>query len=272
MEKINCDIIQDLIPSYVDEVCSEATRHCVDEHIKNCAECRKLLAFCKNNELSVVKLELKAFDGLKRVKVQMKYQNFICCLILFPIAASGFFTFVVNTVYLSQTAYLVLFLICMLTALLVGMDYKEMKKPGRAEYISGVLSFMIDICIALVILYFVKKAVYGTGTAPFGLSPEQCGPLLKRLLLIAFTVQLALFFYHFICIVKSGRSCGWLLSLDITGMFLAQQYAFLLYGMDSVERFAVKFAKVTFLIAAIGILGILANIAVVRYLSGKSNK
>jgi len=29
MKKINCDIIQDLIPSYADEVCSCATKECV---------------------------------------------------------------------------------------------------------------------------------------------------------------------------------------------------------------------------------------------------
>ena len=52
MEKMNCDIIQDLIPSYIDGICSEASKNCVEEHIANCAECREIVALCKNNALT----------------------------------------------------------------------------------------------------------------------------------------------------------------------------------------------------------------------------
>ena len=34
MEKMNCDIIKDLIPSYIDGICSGASKNCVEEHIE----------------------------------------------------------------------------------------------------------------------------------------------------------------------------------------------------------------------------------------------
>lgn len=39
--KINCNIADDLMPLYVDEVCSADSRAAIEEHLKNCENCRK---------------------------------------------------------------------------------------------------------------------------------------------------------------------------------------------------------------------------------------
>lgn len=41
--KITCDVIQDLMPSYVDGILSEDSRELVEEHLKSCKECQKML-------------------------------------------------------------------------------------------------------------------------------------------------------------------------------------------------------------------------------------
>lgn len=41
--KLNCDIVQDLLPLYQDEACSEATMAAVEEHLKECPECSNML-------------------------------------------------------------------------------------------------------------------------------------------------------------------------------------------------------------------------------------
>lgn len=40
---MNCDVIKDLIPLYIDECCSEESKIIVEEHIKSCDTCKKLL-------------------------------------------------------------------------------------------------------------------------------------------------------------------------------------------------------------------------------------
>ena len=40
---MNCDIIKDLIPLYIDECCSDESSKIVDEHIENCASCKRLM-------------------------------------------------------------------------------------------------------------------------------------------------------------------------------------------------------------------------------------
>lgn len=51
--KVHCNIIQDLLPLYYDDICSEESKTLVEEHLEKCVTCRK---------------ELKLMDGA--------YQNF----------------------------------------------------------------------------------------------------------------------------------------------------------------------------------------------------
>ncbi len=39
---MNCDIVKDLLPLYIDGCCSEESEKAVEEHIKNCDACKKL--------------------------------------------------------------------------------------------------------------------------------------------------------------------------------------------------------------------------------------
>ena len=54
--KVHCDVIQDLLPLYADEACSEESRKLVEEHISECGDCMKMLEMLKNSEIE---------DGLK---------------------------------------------------------------------------------------------------------------------------------------------------------------------------------------------------------------
>lgn len=41
--KITCNIIEDLLPSYIDQICSEDSCKLVEEHLKTCDECKRKL-------------------------------------------------------------------------------------------------------------------------------------------------------------------------------------------------------------------------------------
>ena len=42
--KYNCDLISDLLPLYKDEICSEASRKIIEEHLAECPNCKKMLS------------------------------------------------------------------------------------------------------------------------------------------------------------------------------------------------------------------------------------
>ena len=49
--KYECDVIRDLIPLYIDDVASKASRRMVEEHLAECADCRALLGRMKSEEV-----------------------------------------------------------------------------------------------------------------------------------------------------------------------------------------------------------------------------
>lgn len=53
--KVTCEIVEDLLPLYADDVCSEQSRRAVREHLQKCEKCRKLLE--STQEVSVPSFE-----------------------------------------------------------------------------------------------------------------------------------------------------------------------------------------------------------------------
>ena len=49
--KISCNVIQDLLPLYADEACSEESREMVQEHLRECGDCSRMLERMKNDEI-----------------------------------------------------------------------------------------------------------------------------------------------------------------------------------------------------------------------------
>ncbi len=51
MKKTDCEIIRDLLPLYVDDICSEPSRRMVDEHLTECPECAEMLKKLRTTEI-----------------------------------------------------------------------------------------------------------------------------------------------------------------------------------------------------------------------------
>ena len=49
MKKISCKTIEDLLPLYIDGVCSDETKELVESHIENCEDCQHKLELMKTN-------------------------------------------------------------------------------------------------------------------------------------------------------------------------------------------------------------------------------
>ena len=63
MEKISCDIIKDVLPLYLDDVVSNATREMVEEHLKSCDSCREEAAALKKVVVLPVRQNLRITEA-----------------------------------------------------------------------------------------------------------------------------------------------------------------------------------------------------------------
>lgn len=49
--KLNCSIADDLLPLYLDEICSEDSKAALEEHLQECSACREKLARMRNSDM-----------------------------------------------------------------------------------------------------------------------------------------------------------------------------------------------------------------------------
>ena len=77
--KNECDIVQDLLFSYNDGILSETSKELVDEHLKKCEECKKILEEIRkeNDE----KKQIKEIDFFKNIKKNINKKNIIILVI-----------------------------------------------------------------------------------------------------------------------------------------------------------------------------------------------
>ena len=69
---MNCEIIKDLIPLYIDGCCSEESERIVEEHLKNCPECKKLFEEMKEpNDIIATSVSPKTFSKINDWKASV---------------------------------------------------------------------------------------------------------------------------------------------------------------------------------------------------------
>lgn len=69
---MNCNIIKDLIPLYIDGCCSEESRKIVEEHMESCAACRKLFDDMKSpSDMVIVSESPQSFSKLNDWKASV---------------------------------------------------------------------------------------------------------------------------------------------------------------------------------------------------------
>lgn len=66
---LSCEVVRDLLPSYLDGVASDASKDAVERHIEECPDCRETLRRMKEPEETAL-TEEKEIDYLKKVRRQ----------------------------------------------------------------------------------------------------------------------------------------------------------------------------------------------------------
>jgi len=83
--KENCEVIRDLIPLYVDDVCSAESKKMVENHLKNCNECKEILETIKKDEKSKNSIEKETMTSFYKKIKKSKIKTVIISLIVFII-------------------------------------------------------------------------------------------------------------------------------------------------------------------------------------------
>lgn len=72
--RLPCEVIEDLLALYHDDVCSEQTKEIVEEHFAQCDSCKEKLNLIEE-ELKLPKQDHEAVDTLKKIKKKVKIKE-----------------------------------------------------------------------------------------------------------------------------------------------------------------------------------------------------
>lgn len=253
MNKMNCDIIQDLIPSYVDELCSDATKVCVEEHVRECISCRKQIEICRDSELSDRNIEQKQIEVFKKFHNKMKFMNLFCMALVLMLIGLGTYTFCTNYISLSPVIYYVLFPLCMIGLYLFAGTKGNMKRAEKKDYMIAALS-IIDTASAIVFILYSINRVRNEKTV-FSIENAQLGPFIHKVWGILFLFLVIGFVYLLLRMIRNNINNKGLMCLQMMGMFLLLAYVTLLRELTSANDFYGLFARITAIIVAMGFAG-----------------
>jgi len=87
---MKCNVIRDLLPSYIDGICSEETLAEVNIHIATCEECKKVMQMMQQPTQQTMETDFEeAKEPFKLINKKRRFKIFIACLITFMITIVG---------------------------------------------------------------------------------------------------------------------------------------------------------------------------------------
>ncbi len=82
-EKKDCKIIQDLLPNYIDGLANEETNKFIEEHLKECGECKQTLEnMQKDLKVNITDEDKKAVKYFKKYRNRLRFLLIILLVIL----------------------------------------------------------------------------------------------------------------------------------------------------------------------------------------------
>ena len=252
--KGNCNITKDLLPLYIEEICSEDSLKYVDEHLQECEECRKTCALLKKTELTdlaTVKQEINALKKLKKSITEKILYLYLLCII--TIVVIVFLLMVhVNTL----TNYVCFFLMP-LTMLITCAAFSQQTSPTslslRWKWLFAVQSILI--LYSIVLMFVVMESALFASPPPC-MPLVKTGPFLATQFTIISTASLVLLIVHLYQATMKKGCYTPISNVSILCIFLNLNYHSMLYGMDSADTFINAMEEDTLILLSIGIFTI----------------
>ena len=84
-KKTECEIVQDLLPSYVDGVLNKGSQKLVEQHLAQCSKCQERLKIIQEDILGATKKQKleKEIDYLKRYRIKARIKTTITVVVAF---------------------------------------------------------------------------------------------------------------------------------------------------------------------------------------------
>lgn len=247
MGRMDCDIIKDLVPSYLDGICSERSRQAVEEHLEECEGCREYVQTLRKTEIVGKKAVRGEMDYMKKVRHHFQKKNVINFIWIVMVVFAGFACIMasngdIRVVIDKMKLYEILPPAAAVGLMLLLKGGQECSVRTGKRIAFGILS-MAGTCYGAGIIFAIIR--WGLEKPPFGMPVSSLGPFVEKQYFFMVVFQLCIFVWSVLDSMKRECRCGLLSVVSLLGAFYALSMDRLLYNMDTVESFREQiFARV----------------------------
>lgn len=248
---IGCDIIRDLIPSYLDGLCSDGSERAVENHVQECDACREYLNALKGTRIVSGDSDRRELNYMRKVKKHYARNNAIGVALLFFLTLAILLTIPHLHFQKDFLLYCTLFSTLTLGTFFLLNNYQAGPPKSVPRIIAGIAS-MAGILYGI-FLGFLLTHILRTGSGPFGLEPNRTGSFLHRQLIAVCILELLLFAYFAADAIRREHRPGILPTLNLMGCTLCMSYDSLLYDMEDYSFLSRELIRIGLLALAVGI-------------------
>lgn len=236
--KMKCNVIQDLLPSYVDNICSADTKELVDEHVAECAQCKEKLEQMKNTEIVAGKASEKQVDYLKKIRISITTREGLGKVILVILVGIAFVGLFVGRGGLFNYWRIpsVIFSVLIFCAAMSAENYRY--SGGKTAAVEIGVSGAVFVFVISSYIYFMRafldyEARDGEGPLLFNMiAANQAGPFYVNVLRIAALVPVAVLLWN----TFGKRKNAYATTLNITTLSYIVYVNDWLHHMDGPEE------------------------------------
>lgn len=233
MSHISCNVIRDLLPSYMDKIASDDSVKLVEEHLAQCSECRNF-----KDRMGKPDLYLSEKDGnldyMKKIRKLTTLKSSIC---FFLVLITGVI-FSRYTKDLQQPGpFFLLAAIMLLCNYILFFQKSQKEAAGKGKTI---LFNVVSILLILYIMFMIQLSFYnlmnGKGN-PFDIEDAKLGPFLYHQLILIMIAEIIIWLREIVLYIRKSRFSIISSSFGIIGFYMSLYYARMLRRLDTLDVF-----------------------------------
>ncbi len=266
MKNKECDIIRDLLPSYVEELCSEASKEWVEAHMADCEECRTRAELLKSTEISAKELDIKQLDATHKIKQKNLRSRMVSLGMCLFLAALTVLVINGGNQKISHAALSAALPICILMTWFVNRSQKQSRRWDKWDTVS-VTAAVLTTAYGIGMMWYICLNTLGGGRV-FGLELSETGPFLLLQIMLSAGICFAVYVVQIIRLYCQGSTSSIILNLALCGIFLMLIYGVLLGQLSDAALVEEWLKKTTVTVLDIGLMSA-AMLALLDRFAGK---
>ena len=251
--KQNCNITKDLLPLYIEELCSQDSCQYVEEHLAECEDCQKTYESLKYTDLCITATEKKEINAVKKLEKYIKNH------FLFLVATITYILLLLFTTLYAYPQYY--YLLMPPTILAISFTFRHNMPTSISKTFDIQLVIQGILLIYTIVLMFYTMCNMNPNGYTLGIPTHKLGPLLDAQFKVTIGISLYFLISHLYQVGCHKKQYDIRWNLSILCIFINLAYDSTLYGMDNLDTLLRSLISCTIILILLAIVSSLLILA-----------